>query len=147
MKETTIRNLLITTTLALALPVSIAIAQDDPLPAGFETQPLIKTIVNRDNEPIVYPTGKPEIISVIGTLDKGGRTALHEHPVPVYVYILEGEIELKSEGSAPHRYKAGEAFVETQNRKHQAFNVADTPTKLLVVFVGEEGKSPTVAAQ
>lgn len=125
---------------------STARAQDDALPAGFTTEPLIKTSVTRDQEPIVYPTGKSEIISVIGTLEKDGRTALHEHPVPVYVYLLEGEIELKSEGGETHRYKAGEAFIEAQNRKHQAFNVADGPSRLLVVFVGEEGKPTTVAA-
>jgi quercetin dioxygenase-like cupin family protein len=147
MKRRTTKILGIATGLGLAIPLATALAQDDALPAGFAAQSLIKTTVTRDNEPIVYPTGTPEMVSVIGTLEKGGRTALHEHPVPVYVYIMEGEVELKSEGGEPHRYKAGEAFIEAQNRKHQAFNVADTPTKLLVVFVGEEGKPTTVAAQ
>jgi len=136
----------LSTTLAL-LGVTVAFAQDDPLPEGFETQPLIKTSVSRDDDPIVYPTGKPEVISVVGTLAKDGQTALHEHPVPVYVYVLEGEIELRTEGKEPHRYKAGEAFIETQNRKHQAFNVAETPSKILAVFIGEQGKPTTVAAQ
>lgn len=141
-----IDTLLIATAVALMIPAS-APAQEEALPVGFETQPLLKTSVTRDGEPIVYATGTPEIISVVGTLELDGRTALHEHPVPVYVYVLEGEIELKSEGGEPHRYKAGEAFIEAQNRKHQAFNVADTPSKLLVVFVGEEGKPTTVAVQ
>jgi hypothetical protein len=45
-----------------------------------------------DKQPIAYPkTDKPEIISVIGIIEPGGRTPLHEHPVPIYVYILEGE--------------------------------------------------------
>jgi quercetin dioxygenase-like cupin family protein len=60
--------------------------------------------------------------------------------VPVYVYVMDGEIELKSEGGEPQRYKTGEAFIEAQDRKHQAFNVADGTTRLLIVFVGEEGK-------
>jgi quercetin dioxygenase-like cupin family protein len=138
-------SLAIAVAMGMAAP-GLAPAQDNPLPEGFTAEPLIKTTVNRDNEAIVYPTGKPEIISVIGTIAKGGRTALHEHPVPVYVYILEGEAEVQSEGSEPKRYKAGDVFIETQNRKHQAFNVADGPTKLLVVFIGEEGKPTTVAA-
>lgn len=141
-----IRTLLIAAAIGLMIPAS-ALAEESALPAGFETEPLLKTTVTRDNEPIVYATGTPEIISVIGTLEVEGRTALHEHPVPVYVYVLEGEIELKSEGGEPQRYKAGEAFIEAQNRKHQAFNVADAPSKLLVVFVGEEGVPTTVAAQ
>ncbi len=134
-------------TCLVLLGVTETVAQDDPLPEGFETQPLIKTSVSRDDDPIVYPTGTPEVVSVIGTLAKDGRTALHEHPVPVYVYVMEGEVELRTEGKEPHRYKAGEAFIETQNRKHQAFNVAETPSKILAVFIGEQGKPTTVAAQ
>ncbi|MCR4265092.1 cupin domain-containing protein [Nitratireductor sp. ZSWI3] len=145
MKYGSAKGLAIITALGLVTSFS-AFAQEDALPAGFTAEPLIKTSVTRDDEPITYPTGKPEIISVIGTLEQGGRTALHEHPVPVYVYVMEGEIELKSEGGEPHRYKSGEAFIEAQNRKHQAFNVAEGPSKLLVVFVGEEGKPTTVAA-
>ena len=119
-------------------------AQENPLPAGFTTQPLLKTAMTRDNEPIRYPMANPEMISVIGTLEKDGRTPLHMHPVPVYVYVLEGEIELRTEGATPHRYRAGDAFIESQNRRHQAFNVAGGPSKLLVVFVGEAGKPTTV---
>lgn len=133
---------------AIALLASAAaVAQDDPLPDGFETLSLIKSGVSRDNDPIVYPTGTPEVISVIGTLSKDGRTALHQHPVPVYVYVMEGEVELRTEGKEPHRYKAGEAFIETQNRKHQAFNVSDMPSKILAVFIGEQGKPTTVATE
>jgi quercetin dioxygenase-like cupin family protein len=143
MKQRSMTGLVMAAALGFAIPLP-AFAQGDALPAGFTAEPLIKTTVTRDNEPIVYPTGKPEIISVIGTLEKDGRTALHEHPVPVYVYVLEGEIELKSEGGDTHRYKVGEAFIETQNRKHQAFNVAEGPSKILAVFVGEEGKPTTV---
>ena len=145
MNGRSIKGFALAAAMGLAVPFS-ALAQDDALPAGFTAEPLIKTGVDRDNGPITYPQGTPEVISVIGTLEQGGRTALHEHPVPVYVYILEGEIELKSEGGDPHRYKAGEAFMEAQNRKHQAFNVADTPTRLLVVFMAEEGQPTTVAA-
>lgn len=122
-------------------------AQDSPLPAGFTTQPLLKTGMTRDNEPIRYPAANPEMISVIGTLEKDGRTPLHMHPVPVYVYVLEGEIELRTDGGTPHRYKAGEAFIESQNRRHQAFNIATGPSRLLVVFVGETGKPTTVTGQ
>ena len=75
MKRRTIEKLVVATVVCLAFPFA-ALAEDSPLPAGFEAQPLIKTGLSRDNEPITYPTGKPEIIAVIGTLAKDGRTAL-----------------------------------------------------------------------
>ena len=125
-----------------------AASGDQALPAGFKTEPLLRTGQTRDNEPIVYPqTDKPEIVSVIGTIEPGGRTPLHEHPVPVYVYVLEGELELRTEGGEPHQYKSGEAYIEALNRKHQLFNTGDGPAKVLVVFIGEEGKATTTAAQ
>jgi quercetin dioxygenase-like cupin family protein len=119
----------------------------DALPAGFKTQPLLKTGQTRDGEPIVYPTGKPEIISVTGTIEPGGRTPLHQHPVPVYVYVLEGDVELQTEGREPHKYKTGEAYIEALNRNHQLFNKGSGTAKVLVVFVGEEGKPTTVTAK
>jgi quercetin dioxygenase-like cupin family protein len=124
--------------------VSAAAVAQDALPAGFKTQPLLKTGQTRDGEPIVYPDGKPEIISVIGTIEPGGRTPLHEHPVPVYVYILEGEVELQTQGGQPHKYKTGEAYIEALNRGHQLFNKSNAMAKVLVVFVGQEGKPTTV---
>ena len=141
---------------AAVLPVSALLVSagipaawaQDALPAGFKTQALLKTGLTRDNEPIIYPkSGKAEIISVVGTIEPGGRTPLHEHPVPVYVYIVEGELELQTAGEKPHVYKAGEAYIEALNRKHQAFNKGTSPTKILVVFVGEEGKPTTVTAK
>lgn len=123
-------------------------AVDQALPSGFETKSLIKSGQTRDHEPIVYPkTEKPEIITVIGTLQQGGRTALHEHPVPVIVYVLEGEIELQTEGGESHQYKTGDAYIESVNRRHQAINKGNAPARVLVVFVGEEGKPTTVTAK
>jgi quercetin dioxygenase-like cupin family protein len=132
---------------ALFMPAGMASAQDDALPAGFATTPVISTGVTRDGDPLVYPSGTPAIISVIGTIEPGGRTPLHQHPVPVYVYILEGEVELRTDGGDPFRYTAGEAYIEALNRDHQLFNVGDAPARVLVVFVGQDGTPTTVAAQ
>lgn len=141
----TIRCLTAVSLLALA-SMGAAHAEETALPAGFTTEALLKTSVTRDEDRIVYPSGTPQIVSVIGTMEKDGRTALHEHPVPVFVYVMEGEIELRSENGEPQRYKAGQAFIESMDKKHQAHNVADTPSKILVVFVGEDGKPTTVAS-
>ena len=132
---------------ALTVPVATAWAQGDPLPAGFETTPVLSTGFTRDGDPLIYPSGTPAIISVIGTIEPGGRTPLHQHPGPVYVYILEGEVELRTDGGDPFRYSAGVAYIEALNRDHQLFNIGAAPAKVLVVFVGEEGTPTTVAAQ
>lgn len=131
----------------LVLPLATASAQDNALPEGFSAQPVLKSTVTADGDPIMLPSGTPEIVSVLGTIEPGGRTARHQHPVPVYVYVLEGELEVVTEGGEPRSYKAGEAFLESVNQWHQAFNKSDGQTKLLVVFIGEEGKPTTVASE
>jgi len=120
---------------------------DQALPSGFKAEPVLKESTTADGDPLQLPGGTAEIISVIGTLDPGGRTARHQHPVPVYVYVLEGEIEVQTEGGEPRQYKQGDAFLESMNKWHQAFNKGQSPTKILVVFIGEQGKPTTVTSQ
>jgi quercetin dioxygenase-like cupin family protein len=67
--------------------------------------------------------------------------------VPTFVYILEGEVELETEGGDPHPYRAGEAYIEALDRDHQLFNRSDEPAQLLVVFVGEEDTPTTVTVE
>ncbi|AXY42354.1 cupin domain-containing protein [Halomonas sp. JS92-SW72] len=133
--------------LVVSLPFAAALAQDDALPAGFQTEPVLKTTVTRDGDAIAWPGGTPEIVSVIGTIEPGGRTPLHQHPVPVFVYVLEGEVELRTEGGDPHSYATGEAYVEALDRDHQLFNVTDSDAKVLVVFAASEGQPTTVASE
>lgn len=121
---------------------------DQALPSGFETRPVLRTSETRDGEPFAFPrTDRPEITSVIGTIQPNGRTPRHQHPVPVYVYILEGQVELVTDGGEPRRYRSGEAYIESLNRNHQLFNKGNAAARLLVVFVGEKGKPTTVAAK
>ncbi|HEX8009683.1 MAG TPA: cupin domain-containing protein [Casimicrobiaceae bacterium] len=118
------------------------------LPKGFKTTPVFKGGKTADGDALVYPrTDKPEVVSVIGVLEAGGRTALHQHPTPVYVYVMEGALEVQTEGKGVRSYKTGDAFLESVGHWHQAFNKSDKPAKLLVVFLGEQGKPTTQSKQ
>jgi len=122
--------------------------QESALPKGFKVSPLLKEGKTADGDALAYPkTDKAEIVSVLGALEPGGRTALHQHPVPVYVYVMQGTLEVQTEGKAVRTYKTGQAFLESVGHWHQAFNKTKKPVKLLVVFMGEEGKPTTQAKQ
>ena len=143
------KHALITGIVSLAL-LSVAFAQQpggDALPKGFKTTPVLKGTKTASGHPFAYPSGaNPEIISVIGELEPGGRTARHQHPVPVFVYVLEGVLTVQAEGGQPREYKTGQAYIEDFNHWHQVFNRGTTPTKILVVFSGAEGKPTTINA-
>jgi quercetin dioxygenase-like cupin family protein len=133
--------------LMLAMPASFAVAQESALPEGFDTEMILQTTETRDGDPLEYLGGAAQITSVIGTIGAGGRTALHEHPVPTFVYVLEGEVELETEGGEPFTYAQGEAYIEALNREHQLFNRGDATARILVVFAGAEDVPTTVAAE
>ncbi|MBW8271171.1 cupin domain-containing protein [Caldovatus aquaticus] len=123
-------------------------AANQALPSGFQTSPLLRSGMTADGRPVVYPrTETPEITAVIGTLAPNGRTARHQHPVPVFVYVMEGTLEVRSDGHPPRTYTAGQSFIESQNHWHQAFNTQNAPARILVVFMGEQGKPTSVSAQ
>lgn len=125
-----------------------ASGDEQALPKGFKTTPVLKTGQTASNAKIEYPrTAQAEIVSVIGELEPGGRTARHQHPVPVFVYVMEGTLTVQADGGQPREYKAGQAFMEDINHWHQAFNKSSTPIKILVVFVGEQGKPTTINAK
>jgi quercetin dioxygenase-like cupin family protein len=63
----------------------------------------------------------------------------------VSLYRKVGQLAVQTEGKERRQYNAGEAFIESVNMWHKAFNEGDQPTKLLVVFLGEEGKPTTEA--
>ncbi len=132
--------------LAVALPFAGAAAQEMALPEGFETESLLKSTETRDGDALAYPEGTPQITSVIGTIEPGGRTPLHQHPVPTFVYVLEGDVELRTEGREPHKFETGQAYIEAIDRDHQLFNAGDQPAKVLVVFAGAEGTPTTIAS-
>jgi quercetin dioxygenase-like cupin family protein len=133
---------------SLGLVVAATAQQDDALPMGFKTTPVLKSVQTASSMKIEYPrTGQAEIVSVIGELEPGGRTARHQHPVPVFVYVLEGTITVQADGGQPREYTPGKAFVEDVNHWHQASNKGAGPAKILVVFMGEEGKPTTVNAK
>ena len=124
---------------ALGLSVSYpAFAQGDTAAAGVSREEVLATATNMLDAPIAYPTGAAKVTAEMVTFEPGGHTVLHTHPVPSFVYVLDGELEVRIEGQEPMRFTPGQAFVEPQDTTMQAFNVADGPTRLLVVYSGAE---------
>jgi quercetin dioxygenase-like cupin family protein len=88
-----------------------------------------------------YPkTNKAEMTSVLVEIQPGKENGRHMHAVPTYVHVLEGTMTVEFEDGARQTFKAGTGFLEVVNTVHNAKNLGEVPLRLLVVFVGEEGK-------
>lgn len=116
-------------------------------PKGFKVTPVFKSGVNARNKPIEYPTGKAEITAGIGDFEPGGTNGLHQHPVPAFVYVLEGTLTLTGEDGTTRTFGPGQAFVEDVKFWHEAANRGDRPAKIFFLFVGQEGTPVTIRAK
>jgi quercetin dioxygenase-like cupin family protein len=112
-------------------------------PAGdYKTvQTLLETGETIVGEPIVYPPGQADIVSMIVTMAPGEETGRHQHPVPTFAYILEGEVTVDYEGHGARTYRQGEAFMEAEAVWHNGRNTGHVPVRILAVFMGAKGEA------
>lgn len=136
--------------LAIALLAGVtAAAQAADAPGPTSPEPTSKVILQTDKHgngiPFAYPLGKPLITARITEFEPGAATPRHRHVVPLFAYILEGELTIYSEDGTVHHVKAGDAFMEGSDW-HYGRNEGGAKVKLLAVYVGEEGAPLAVRA-
>jgi quercetin dioxygenase-like cupin family protein len=100
------------------------------------------SLVSKDSttiagEPLAYiATPTPEISSTIMTIPAGATTPWMTHPVPTYIYVLEGTLTVELAEGAPRLFGAGQAFLQTRTKWHQGRNDGPGPVRFLVVSIG-----------
>ena len=114
--------------------------------AGYQrVQPLLRAGKTVVDEQIRYPdSGSPAISSVIVTMLPGEATGWHTHGVPLFAFMLEGEIEVDYGAKGIRTYKKGDAFLEAMAIRHNGKNKGVIPARVLAVFVGAEGTKNVV---
>ena len=110
------------------------------------TRPVLSTGTTVTDEPIRYPSGTPHITAVELTFKPGQQTGWHVHPIPLFGYVLEGELTVDYGAKGKRTYRKGDALMEAMNEAHNGRNTGRRPLKLLVVFMGADGVPNTSAA-
>lgn len=79
-------------------------------------------------------------------LGPGASAPRHRHDVAVLAYVLEGTVENRFDGGEVLMHKEGESWWEAPGTVHDVARNASTSVRarLLVVYIGEEGKAATV---
>lgn len=107
---------------------------------GVSATVLKKSSVTGSGQKIVYPvTDKAEVTAMRVELGKGAETGWHSHPVPVYAYVLDGELDVELESGQVVSYRAGDAIIEVINTLHNGRNRGPGPVQLAVFYTGIEG--------
>ena len=122
-----------------AVVLSLAVALQGPASAGGD-QKVTKVL----NAALQDMSGKEANI-VLFEVGPGWTIKRHFHPGHIFVYVLEGALEIDVEGRELSRIEAGGAFHEIPDRPMTAKNVSASEGARFVVFqVGEQGKPLTV---
>lgn len=131
-------------TLMIAFALLAALASLATAQVGLKAVTVLQTSTTATGQPIQFPQSRNQFTGVILEIAPGGQVGRHRHPAPNFVYVLEGEITIEADGHPARTYRAGEAFAESINTWHNGYNRGSVPTKVLVVFAGEEGQPVTV---
>ncbi len=95
-------------------------------------------------QPIVYPTEAPaKVAAAIISMQPGEETGWHQHDVPMFGYVLEGEVTVDYGAKGTHVYRQGDSLVEAIDVPHNGRNTGKGEARILSVFMGAEGVPDT----
>lgn len=112
---------------------------------GAETiTPLPSLTATAAGEPLLYlSTPDPVIESDILAVPPGGISRWMVHPVPAYLYVLQGDLTVEFVDGKRQTFHAGQAFLQSRAQWHRGRNDGETPLRFLAVFLGARGV-PTI---
>lgn len=122
-----------------------AVAEDQAAPS-YETllTPLLQSGTDVLGTPLAYPSGTANITAAIVTIPPGGQTGWHSHEVPLFAYVLEGELTVDYGTKGKRTYRTGDSVLEAINWTHNGTNTGTVPMKLLAVYMGSDTAKNTV---
>lgn len=130
---------------ALVLALVVAGAAMTPpavadMQRGYPAKQLLSTDKTVTGETIEYPTSGPaKVTAVIVTIAPGGKTVVHRHGVPLFAYILDGEITVEYADRGKRVFRKGDAFMEAISVSHRGINTGTAPVRILAVYMGAAG--------
>lgn len=133
-------RILIVFVVFLGLPLSATAL--DPA-ATVRVTPLLNTTTSWNGRLLAYPSGQAEVTGLQVEIAPGAETGWHEHPVPSFGLVLEGDLEVTLKDGQIKRLHAGDALAEVVNTLHNGRNVGPGPVKIVVFYAGAAGQPLT----
>ena len=107
---------------------------------SVEVSKVLVSSVTSNGTPLKYlQTGRPEVTVLVVRVPPGGSTGWHQHPVPVYAYMLEGTLNVEIQGGQTSVFKKGDAILEVMNTLHNGYNSGSETATLVVFYTGAAG--------
>lgn len=93
---------------------------------------------------ISYPAGPAKITAAIITMQPGQKTGWHKHEVPLFGYIMVGELSVDYGSAGVKTYHAGDSFIEAFLTEHNGENTGNGIVRIMAVFAGSQDVKNTV---
>ena len=91
-------------------------------------------------EPLLYlSTPNPVISSDILTIAPGGVSRWMTHPVPAYIFVLQGDLTIQFADGTEKTVHQGEVALQPRAAWHRGRNEGKVPLRFLAVFMGAQG--------
>ena len=126
----------------LIFPLSSLVFAKDSYPPLDIRLSTSQTVIG---QPFAYPQGTAKITAGIVTINPGDTTGWHKHDVPLFGYIMEGELKVDYGPDGIKTYKTGDTLVEAFKTRHNGINQNEKPVRILIVLVGSDRAANTVS--
>src|SRR4030042_3389414 len=104
-----------------------------------KVQPVLAPAKTVMEENLVQPDGSPlHITSTIVTIDPGEETGWHKHGVPLYIYILSGEVTVDYGEKGTRTFGPGGSFMEAMAHWARRTHRGKEPVRILCVYMGSD---------
>jgi quercetin dioxygenase-like cupin family protein len=117
------------------------------MPPAASVETLIETSETVLGQEFFYPQGRARITAAVVTVLPGALLPPHLHPVPLFAYVLQGELIVDYGSEGERVYRKGDALVEAFDWPHQGRNGGRGIVRILVVYAGAEGVTDTEPAE
>jgi quercetin dioxygenase-like cupin family protein len=118
---------------------SMLVSAAGAAPPDTSVEVLLETDQTVLGEPFAYPAGRARITAARVIVPPGATVPLHLHPVPLFAYVLQGELIIEYGSKGIRTYRKGDAFVEAFEWPHHARNGGKGNVEILAVYAGAEG--------
>ncbi|MEI7671269.1 MAG: cupin domain-containing protein [Deltaproteobacteria bacterium] len=143
MKTMRIKMLAMLVFLSVALQLPCVFGAD--YDSGVKVTLIKKATTASNGQKLAYPcTGNPEVTALTVEIPPGGNTGWHNHPFPVYAFVLSGVLTVEVEPGNSYQIKEGDVIFEVVNTAHLGKNLGKEPVKLVVFYTGVEETPNTV---
>lgn len=106
---------------------------------------LLKTDTTVIGQKIRYPDFLNDEVTILKvTIPPGKATGWHKHEIPVFAYVLEGNLSVELEDGKVNYFHENSTISEVFNAYHNGVNNGKEAVVLIAFYLGEKGKPLSV---